>query len=429
MIQILKHFLYAKWRWRALRTKEALEHYQNKRIVSMIDFAAKHSSFYRKHWQHHDLKEWQDLPMVTKTLMMNHFDDFNAVGIKQEDALNIALQAEQNRNFRPMLNGYTVGLSSGTSGQRGLFLVSNAERDMWTGLVLARALPSLKVKGERIAFFLRSNSNLYESIGQGKWLQFRYFDLIEDVENTVKNLNQYQPTIVVAPPSMLEVLAQKKETGYLEIQPQRLLSVAEVLEPQDKVRLEQIFKVNVYQIYQATEGLLAITCRYGALHIQEDLVKVQFETLEGDYVTPIITDLWRKTQPIIRYRLGDVLRLETQPCACGQPWAVIKQIEGREGDVLEFSNNKRLFPDVLRETVLQSLEVKDYVVIQNSIDDLHIYLEVANDFESVANQVRARLIELFDDTDIRLSTLEFIQGLSARETNLKRRRVMRKQDS
>lgn len=61
-------------------------------------------------------------------------------------------------------------------------------------------------------FFLRANSNLYESVKRGK-LQFQYFDLLEPVNVLVERMEQYQPTVWVAPPSMLRMLAEAYEQG------------------------------------------------------------------------------------------------------------------------------------------------------------------------------------------------------------------------
>ncbi|WBV66998.1 hypothetical protein PGH44_06835 [Legionella pneumophila] len=52
-----------------------------------------------------------------------------------------------------MINNIAVGLSSGTSGSRGLFLVSEQERDAWAGIILAKAMPNGLRSRERIAFF------------------------------------------------------------------------------------------------------------------------------------------------------------------------------------------------------------------------------------------------------------------------------------
>ena len=76
------------------------------------------------------------------------------LGIKKEEAFRVALQAETTRDFAPQLEGITVGLSSGTSGNRGLFLVGPQEQAKWAGTILAKALPGSLWAEQRIAFFL-----------------------------------------------------------------------------------------------------------------------------------------------------------------------------------------------------------------------------------------------------------------------------------
>ena len=43
------------------------------------------------------------------------------------EAMNVAKNAEESRDFSPTLNGITIGFSTGTSGNKGLFMVSNKE--------------------------------------------------------------------------------------------------------------------------------------------------------------------------------------------------------------------------------------------------------------------------------------------------------------
>jgi putative adenylate-forming enzyme len=422
MLELLKNFLAAKRRWHSLRDADTLKAYQDAKAKTMVQYVATRSSFYRKHWQGYDLNDWRHLPVINKELMMTQFDTFNTMGIKREEAFNFARQAEI--SSETLNNTFTFGLSSGTSGQRGLFVVSDQERSRWAGVMLARVLHQFKP--ERIALFLRANSNLYETVGRGKWLQFRYFSLTTPLDETIRLLNNFQPTIIVAPPSFLEQLAQGREFGRLPIRPERLISVAEVLEPQDKIKLETIFKAPVHQIYQATEGLLAISCKHGSLHLQEDLVAVQLEPLGNNHFTPIITDLWRKTQPIIRYHLGDMLCLEPERCSCGNLWRVIKQIEGRVGDLIEFSashSKQYLFPNELRQSILSVAGILDYTIVQKGENHLHVYLETSEAFSIVAANVEKQLKELLKRFNT--VTLEFSQGLPPREPTTKRRRIMK----
>ena len=119
--------------------------------------------------------------------------------------------------------------------------------------------------------------------------------------------------------------------------PQKIISVAEVLEPQVKTRIEQRFGTPVHQIYQCTEGFLAHTCAHGNLHLNEDMVYIEKDWIdrESGRFAPIITDFNRKSQPVIRYRLDDVLISDDAPCPCGSAFARISAIEGRCDDILD----------------------------------------------------------------------------------------------
>ena len=102
------------------------------------------------------------LPIIDKEVMMEHFDTLNTVHISKKEAFHVAFEAED-RNFTPTIRNITVGLSSGTSGNRGVFLVSEEEQTLWAGSIIGKVLPSSILHKHTIAFFLRANSNLYEA--------------------------------------------------------------------------------------------------------------------------------------------------------------------------------------------------------------------------------------------------------------------------
>lgn len=431
---IATHFLHARWRWHTLQA-DTLPQYQEQRAQQIVEYALHHSPFYRSHWSGHDQRDWRSLPTVDKHLMMEHFDTFNTCGIKQEVAMETALRAEQNRDFRPLLNGLTVGLSSGTSGHRGLFLVSAREQAAWAGTILARTLHHINLQRLRVAFFLRSNSNLYEQVGTGP-IQFRYFDLMLPLADAVTALNDFQPHIVIGPPSLLGFLADERIRDSLRIHPTRLISVAETLEVRDQARLEQTFNVPVHQIYQCTEGFLATSCAQGSLHIQEDVVALQFEPLpDGERVMPIITDLWRRTQPIIRYRLNDILQLASAPCTCGSSFRVIRSIEGRSDDICYFESQtgerRPFYPDTIRRMLLlASPEIVDYQVIQEQYGQLRIHLAVTStaSFDAIVQSVTASVAATIAQYECRPASIQIENGLLPLIAGAKRRRVQRLKD-
>lgn len=428
---IFAHFLRARWRWHYLRGS-ALERYHEKRAQAIVAYTARHAPFYRAHWADHPLQEWRTLPPVDKQLMMAHFDTFNTRQIRRDTAMEVALRAERERDFLPSLHGLTVGLSSGTSGHRGLFLVSAQEQAAWAGTILARTLHTLPLRPLRVAFFLRSNSNLYEQVGGGR-IEFRYFDLMMPLDEAVAALNTFLPEILIGPPSLLALLAHAALRGELRARPNRLISVAEVLEEQDRRLLEQTFQASLHQIYQCTEGLLALSCERGSLHIQEDAVILQFEVLpesQGKRAMPIVTDLWRRTQPIIRYRLNDVLQLEPAPCACGSPFRVIRAIEGRCDDICYFSaldgSARPFFPDTIRRMILLAdPQILDYRVVQQKPGHLHVYLaiEPESSFEQIAASVLANIGATVAHYACRPAIVRIEQGLPTAAPGAKLRRV------
>ena len=136
------------------------------------------SKFYQDYAnRNQDLKAY---PVINKSIFMENFDRINTLGIKSDEAYSIAIRAETSRDFEPMINGVTIGLSSGTSGNRGLFLATEAERAIWVACVLDRVI-GFSLRKRSVAFFLRANSNLYNSV-KSKILRFEFFDLLESLD-------------------------------------------------------------------------------------------------------------------------------------------------------------------------------------------------------------------------------------------------------
>ena len=425
------HFIRARWRAEHLHG-EALERFQDERARATVKHALEHSAFYHNYWAGHDPSHPFALPTLGKSEMMAHFETFNSRGISQEHALEAARLAESGAKTGAVkLDGLTVGLSSGTSGSRGLFLLSPSEQAAWTGTVLARVMHRLQA--ERVALFLRAGSDLYQGIGRGRFIEFRYFPLERDLEPHLLALNAFQPTLLIGPPSLLERLARAQDGGRLHIRPRRLIAVAEVMDPPDQARLEHAFQVPVHQIYQATEGFLAAPCVYGQLHLQEDIVAVQAESIETRiskiYFTPVITDLWRRVQPIVRYRLGDLLSLEPGPCGCGSSWRMV-QVLGRTADLFTledaFGVARTLYPDELSRAVLESSpHIGDYRAFQERPGHLRIHLEHGGQQgrgEQAALEKGIR--DALERLGFRGVQLEVYEGLPDAPPHVKRRRMV-----
>ena len=425
---------YLRARFCAGLSGDALRDYQDRRARKMVAYAIEHSPFYRRRFAGLRLENWRDFPPITKIEMMTEFDGFTTRGVRLEEAMTFALASETSGDHQATLRGLTVGLSSGTSGHRGLFVVNDSERAAWAGTLLSRILPPFRIPGFRACLFLRAGSRLYEST-RSPLLTLRYYDLMTPLDDAVQSLNRFRPHILVAPPSLLSMFASEKIAGRLGIGPLRVISVAEVLDPEDERHISAAFGLPVHQIYQCTEGLLAATCSRAALHVMEDVVALQYEPVDPDNrdrVTPIVTDLWRRTQPILRYRLNDILILDPTPCPCGSAFQRILRIEGRQDDLFYFEHNdgslRTFFPDVMRRMVLlASDDIRDYEIVQEGRGRVRFHIEASSDkpFAPIEEAVRLSAVKTLDRYSCHAAEIEVVRGLPPRLPNQKRRRVRR----
>lgn len=385
-----------------------------------LQLTLKKSKFYQELANQN--KTLEDYPIINKAIFMKHFDEINTCNIKLEDAYNTALAAEKSRDFSAMINEITIGLSTGTSGNRGVFLASTHERAKWVGAILDRVI-GFSLKKRSVAFFLRANSNLYDSV-KSKILRFEFFDLLVHLKAHTERLNDLQPNILVAQPSMLLLLAQEQEAGRLKINPDKIIGVAEVLYDEDRIYLEKTFNQIIHQVYQCTEGLLASTCSEGTLHFHEDFLIIEKVYINEDQSRfhPIITDLSRESQPVVRYELNDIIQ-EKQNCKCGSNWIGIESIEGRSDDIIKLKNSTgaevNLFPDFLRRVIVSSsADIRSYALICTEENQFELFIEGSQDHFEMA---KSGILKLLKSLDIENTRIDQITSTKVEKGNKLRR--------
>lgn len=421
----LANVLWSYWRAKRLRfeSRDALESHQRRKLHEFVHTQLVRSQYFLPFVG----KPFHTWPLMTKSVMMNNFDEINTEKLSLSDVLKCAMEAEDSRDFSRTVRGFSVGLSSGTSGSRGVFVVSPQEQVRWAGAMLAKLLPGRLFSGERVALFLRANNNLYGAV-RSPWLSFEFFDLMEPFEAHFERLARYSPTIIVAPAQVLRALAEAKLNRTLQIQTRQVVSGAEVLEPFDRDFLTRSLG-RVGEIYQATEGFLGATCAHGTLHLNEAHVHFEPQWLDDRRFVPLITDFTRTTQPIVRYRLDDILVRCSSACRCGSREMAIERIEGRCDDFLRLPARDRstvdIFADGLSRAIAQVLPVwADYRMIQSG--SRHLSLHVAGEMQSL-EACRQRLIGFLEKHGVETSALiwKLSSQLPVTGFSTKRRRIVR----
>src|SRR3989304_2075902 len=120
------------------------------------------------------------------------------------------------------------------------------------------------------------------------------------------------------------------------------------------------------------------------MHFFEDLVIA--ENVDERYrpVPPgeygaklLITTLFSRTQPIIRYELNDSVRVSTETHACGLPFAVLDSVQGRVEDALHLpamAGGRVAVQPLVFNRVMDIVPVSGWQVAQQADDGLVVLL-------------------------------------------------------
>lgn len=276
---------------------------------------------------------------------------WNSLGCTHERLHEAAASAEAG-GAGEILPGIVAGYSTGSMGDRGLFVASAAERADYIGQSLARMLaPGELLRPIRLALVLRAGSRLYSDLGRSRFA-FAHFPLDLDEAAMERALADFAPNILIAPSHRLVALAGAVRAGRLALPGLRhVFFGAEPMSAIERAWIGEVLGVRADPIYQATEGFLAAACARGRLHLNEHSLEIELEPVPG---TPgyraLVTDLKRRSQPIVRLRMDDYLERDPEPCGCGYAGRVIRPVMGRVQDIWRWGE-RRITPGEIIETL------------------------------------------------------------------------------
>lgn len=347
-------FLRAVWRRR--------DHWDAVRIAAHQDHALREmrratyagSEFYRRHHaglQHAPLDQ---LPSVTKADLMEHFDEaVTTPGLRLADLENHLLSLTQSGGDpgMPWKGRWWAAATAGTTGRRGTFiwnrsewatvLASYARANDWAGISAGLTRPvKMALVSSRVP--THQSAVVGASLRSGIVPTLR-LDVTAPMDETVAALNRFQPRILAGYASALKPLAAEQRAGRLHISPEGVMSASEVLSPHTAGELEAAWGSAPFDVYAATETAgIAAPCTYRNRHIYEDLLIIEPVDQAGNPVHPgttgarlLVTVLFSRTLPLIRYEMSDTVRLGGRGCLCGRSFSILEGIEGRIEDVLQ----------------------------------------------------------------------------------------------
>lgn len=347
-------FLRAAWRSR--------DHWDAARITAHQDHALGElrratyagSEFYRRHHAGLHDAPLDRLPSVTKADLMEHFDeavttpDLSRAGLEKH---LLSLTQSGGDPGVPWKGRWWAAATAGTTGRRGTFiwdrsewatvLASYARANDWAGISAGLTRPlKMALVSSRVP--THQSAVVGASLRSGLVPTLR-LDVTAPMEETVAALNRFQPRILAGYASALKPLAAEQRAGRLHISPEGVMSASEVLTPYTAAELEAAWGRAPFDVYAATETAgIASPCTYRNRHVYEDLLIVEPVDQAGNPVPPgatgaklLVTVLFSRTLPLIRYEMSDTVSLGGRGCPCGRAFTVLEGIEGRIEDVLQ----------------------------------------------------------------------------------------------
>jgi phenylacetate-CoA ligase len=151
-------------------------------------------------------------------------------------------------------------------------------------------------------------------------------------------------------------------------------------------RVRAAWGVEPFDCFGSTEAVYGGDCaEHAGIHVFEDQCLV--EVVDGRLV---VTSFIRRTQPLIRYELGDLAELDTSPCACGRSLARMGAIAGRADDVLDLpataGGTVAVHPIAIRSPLAAVPELRRYKVIADR-DGMRVLVELREGSGAVADRV------------------------------------------
>ena len=269
-----------------------------------------------------------------------------------------------------------------TSGTTGIALefVKNERWDSVNRAAMMRSYDWYGVKPwDRSGYFWGYNSAPSRAI-KIKFLdalqnQFRVFDYKRrSIEAFARRL--YSADYIAGYSSMIyEVAKLINQMGLPAKELKLVKGTSEMILDVYHAESKKAFGRKVTSEYGAAEaGLIAFECPQGNMHINIENVIVEVEEDGGILVTNLAS--W--SFPIIRYRLGDVVRLSSKKCACGRSHPIIEEILGRKGSVVH--GVSETYPALTFYYVFKNLAQEHGILInykaeQREVGNVAIYVE------------------------------------------------------
>lgn len=211
-----------------------------------------------------------------------------------------------------------------------------------------------------------------------------------------------QAPVLAGYASSLYVIAQVAKEAGIEVAFKTAISWGDKLFSHYRSDIGRTFNCEVFETYASAEGLMIgaqMDLEYMYVMTPNILLEIVGDddqpVPDGQMGQVIVTNLNARSMPLIRYRIGDLaikLSGEDRPSNAKLPFPCLKKVIGRDTDIVRTPTGKYLVVHSFTGIFEFIPEIKQFCVIQDSIQGIRIqYIPNANFSSSILNRIRKRI--------------------------------------
>jgi phenylacetate-CoA ligase len=199
-----------------------------------------------------------------------------------------------------------------------------------------------------------------------------------DMERMIRELDAFKPELLEADPAYLAILCRYAAENGLSLAKPDFISLT--YEFPSCLHYRQIRRVfpdtRVLSSYGSTEtGHILTECEHGRFHQNTEYCHLDVQPLKSSRGNPLIgrllvTTLGNPWVSLLRFDIGDLVRLETRPCPCGRVAGhTVSRVLGRVRDLTFTHAGRAVTVDELDRIVGQTDSLVTYQMEQTTRQD------------------------------------------------------------
>ena len=202
----------------------------------------------------------------------------------------------------------------------------------------------------------------------------RYLDLL--LKRGCRTIFAYPSSIY-----LLCLHARKQGINLRRVGVKTVFVTGEILYPHQRELIAETLNCPVSNAYGGRDsGFVSAECPQGGMHIMADATIVELLGPDGRPVPDgepgeiVVTDLYSREAPFLRYATGDVGVFSSRKCVCGRPLPLLEKIQGRTTDFVVAPDGTILHALSVIYVLREVEGIEQYRIRQKKVDRFHVQL-------------------------------------------------------